>query len=177
MPSKCFYFFLNGLEQVSKSFFLARNGSEWNSGFFSLLRNGLERNSEHFLYSSEWFRTNLQSSECFLFYEMVRNFELFYLPWYGWERNSERLHSAKQTEFRRNKSNFPSVPCTAKYFFLRKWQPYSSIVAASAIFQTRIWGCYELISKRVHFVHTIMGTSYGALGPDFQRQFVTWINV
>ncbi len=163
------------LEQVSKSFFLALNGSERNSGCFSLLRNGSERNSGHFLSSSEWFWTKLQSSKCFSILQngSERNFELF-----GMARNE-----ILSVDILRNRLNSDGMNQTFRLFrvprnifFLRKWQPYS-MVAASTISHMRIWGCYELIAERGHFDRTIMGTPYGTLGPDSQRQFVTGINV
>jgi hypothetical protein len=75
----------------SECFFLLQNGSERTSELFYLLRNDSERNSEFFVFRG-----------------MARNG----IP--------SILRSAEQTEFRRNESKFPSVPCSAEFFFPRK---------------------------------------------------------
>ncbi len=67
---------------------------------------------------------NLQSSECFLFYENVRNGMralLSSLEWFGTKFWKFWAFTFCETDWiRRNESNFPSVPCSAEYFFSPK---------------------------------------------------------
>jgi hypothetical protein len=123
--------------------FILLNGSERNSKCFCLLKSGSERYSEHFYLRGmirnkitnlwefiifyemvlnripEWFGTKLRSSECFLFYKMVRNGILSFFIFLEMARSRilSVFHSTKQTEFRPNESKFKSVPCSADIIF------------------------------------------------------------
>jgi hypothetical protein len=87
----------------SKHLYLPRKASERDYGFrvFFLLQNGSEWNSELFLSSAEIVRNGIPS--------------FFYLP--RNERNGIPSISAEQTDFRRNESKLPSVPCSTEFFF------------------------------------------------------------
>ncbi len=85
--------------------FLSLNGLERNSECFSLLRNGSERNIKYFCHPQNGSEQNYEVPIVYIFCETVLNFR-------GMARNGipSFFRSAKQTEFRRNKSKFPSVP-------------------------------------------------------------------
>jgi hypothetical protein len=62
------------------------------------------------------FQRNYEIPSDLLFKEMVRNGIPTFLIFRGMVRNGipRVFRSAKQTEFRRNESKFPSVPCSAE---------------------------------------------------------------
>jgi hypothetical protein len=69
-------------------------------------------------------QNEITSSE-FFFCKMVRNRipRIFYLPRNGSERNSEHFPFRGTDRISTELVKFPSVPCSAKFFFLGKWQP------------------------------------------------------
>jgi hypothetical protein len=90
-----------------------------------------------FFSSAKWFGMEFRA-----FYPPAKKFETEFRFFFfrSMTRNGipSIFRSAEQTELRRNKSKFPSLPCSEEFFFLGKWQTYPQVVVLIGIFYLKV---------------------------------------
>ncbi len=161
-----FFFVLEWLGTSFQGIFLLFNCSELNSEYFALLHNGLERNSEHFYLLWNASERKFEVLSFFLFYEMVRNEipSIFIICGKARNRIPSIFRFAKQVEFQRNESKFPSVPMFREIIFFRRMATLLSRRAGSKLILTfhiyqYILAFYDCIFCHIVWFSFIYGTS------------------